>query len=107
MGKIVTYHLDLENPAPLTSEERAELEALGRPDHEIDTSDIPELTEEFWQRAKRNPYYKPVKQQLTLRLDSDLVAWFKRRAEGQRGYQTDINRVLREYVEAQESKRAG
>ena len=33
-----------------------------------------------------------------MRLDADLVAWFKRQAPGGRGYQTEINRALREYV---------
>ena len=43
-------------------------------------------------------YYRPIKKQLTLRLDADVVAWFKRRAAG-RGYQTGINRALREHIE--------
>lgn len=75
-----------------------------RPEGDVDTSDLPELTEEFWQNAVRNPYFKPVKQQLTLRLDSDLVAWFKRRAPDGRGYQSAINRALREYVSKQDRK---
>ncbi|MGE0282992.1 MAG: BrnA antitoxin family protein [Rhizobiaceae bacterium] len=107
MGKIVTYYLDLENPPPLTDEQRAELDALkARPDSEIDFSDIPPLTEKFWRNAKRNPYFRPVKQQLTLRLDADLIAWFKHNAEGKRGYQSRINRALREYV-ADQMKKAG
>jgi uncharacterized protein (DUF4415 family) len=107
MGKIVTYYLDPDNPPPLTDEQRAELEALkARPDGEIDFSDIPPLTEEFWRNAKRNPYFRPVKQQLTLRIDSDLVAWFKHHADGKRGYQSHINRALREYV-SEQMKKAG
>jgi uncharacterized protein (DUF4415 family) len=107
MGKIVTYEFDPENPPPLTEAQKAEIAALkARPESEIDTSDIPELTEKFWRNAVRNPYFRPVKQQLTLRLDSDLVAWFKRHAEGGKGYQTGINRALREYVE-QKKKKAG
>ena len=81
------------------------MEALkARPNSEIDTSDIPELDEKFWQNAVRNPYFRPTKKQLTLRLDSDLVAWFKRRSNGGRGYQTRINDALREYVMQQEKK---
>jgi hypothetical protein len=41
-----------------------------RPDSEIDFSDIPPLTESFWKNAVRNPFYRPVKQQLTVRLDA-------------------------------------
>lgn len=42
---------------------------------------------------------QPVGQQITLRLDADVVAWFKERDPGGRGYQTDVNRVLREHVD--------
>ena len=42
--------------------------------------------------------YRPVKQQITLRLDADIIAWFKAHALGGRGYQTDINGALREHV---------
>lgn len=105
MGKIVKYEFDPENLPPLTDAQKAEIKALkARPESEIDTSDIPELTEKFWKNAVRNPFYRPVKQQLTLRLDSDLVAWFKRHAEDGKGYQTRINRALRDYVEEQEKK---
>jgi len=64
-----------------------------RPDHEIDTSEIPELTEKFWQNAVRNPFYRPLKQQLTLRLDADVIAWLRRQG---RGYQTRANALLRD-----------
>lgn len=47
--------------------------------------------------------YRPVKQQLSLRLDADVVAWFKDAGDG---YQTRINRALREYVESHSQKRA-
>ena len=39
-----------------------------------------------------------MKQQITLRLDADVVNWFKEQAPDGRGYQTKINRALREYV---------
>lgn len=105
MGKIVRHELDPANPPPLTEAQKAEIAALkARPEDDVDTSDIPELTEEFWQNAVRNPYFKPIKQQLTLRLDSDLVAWFKRRAPDGRGYQSAINKALRDYVTKQDHK---
>jgi len=85
----------------LTKKQKAELEALAQlPDGQIDTSDIPEAVD--WSDAKRGVFYRPVKQQLTLRLDADLVAWFKGHAPGGKGYQTDINRALRAYVEERE-----
>ena len=89
-----------------TKEELAELEALeALPDDQIDTSDIPETLD--WSGAKRGLFYRPVKQQITLRLDADVVAWFKQQAPGGRGYQTDINRALRSHVEQAERQAAG
>jgi uncharacterized protein (DUF4415 family) len=41
----------------------------------------------------------PLKQQLTLRLDADVIAWFKDHAPKGQGYQTNINRALREHVQ--------
>lgn len=66
----------------------------------IDTSDIPEVTD--WTGARRGVFYRPIKQQLTLRLDADVVAWFKRQGGG---YQTRINRALREYAGKAQRKR--
>jgi uncharacterized protein (DUF4415 family) len=63
-----------------------------RPDSEIDFSDIPELTEKFWRNAVRNPFYRPMKKQLTLRLDADVIAWLRRQGKG---YQTRANALLR------------
>ena len=101
---LVSHVVDLNDPPSLTDAQKAELEALeAMPDDDIDYSDIPPLDEKFWKNAVPNRLFRPVKQQLTLRLDADIVAWFRRRAGG-RGYQTGINRALREYVEQQEKK---
>ena len=81
----------------LAKEQKAEIVALANlPDEEIDTSDIPEILD--WSGAKRGLLYRPVKQQVTLRLDADVLAWFKANAPSGRGYQTEINRVLREHA---------
>jgi uncharacterized protein (DUF4415 family) len=78
----------------LTAGRKRRLEKLSRrPDDEINTSDIPELAEKFWQKAVRNPFYRPLKRQLTLRLDADIIAWLRRQG---RGYQTRANALLRE-----------
>ncbi|MCT8266651.1 BrnA antitoxin family protein [Afifella sp. JA880] len=66
-------------------------------DEDIDYSDIPELGEWFWKNAKIVYPDSRAKKQLTLRLDADIVEFFK--AEG-RGYQTRMNAVLRSYVDA-------
>jgi uncharacterized protein (DUF4415 family) len=84
----------------LTRKQLAELKSLAaRRDDAIDTSDAPELLD--WSGAKRGLFYRPVKQQLTLRLDADVVAWFRKHAAPDEGYQTRINRALREYVRRQ------
>jgi len=87
----------------LTPQQRAELKSLAAlPDRAIDTSDAPELPD--WSGAQRGLFYRPVKQQLTLRLDADVVAWFKGHTTSNEGYQTRINRALREYVQGQASR---
>ena len=77
---------------PLTLEQQRRVAELAESNVPIDYSDIPPLDEAFWSRAVRNPFYRPVKSQLTVRLDSDVLAWVK--AKG-RGYQTRINAILR------------
>ena len=68
-------------------------------DEDIDFSDIPEVPPEMFAKALVRKGLKPVRRkvQLTLRLDSDVLDWF--RAQG-RGYQTRINSILRAYKEA-------
>lgn len=78
----------------LTAKQAAELKALqAAPDSEIDYSDMPATKPEEWRAAVVGKFYRPIKQQLTLRVDADVVAWFK--AQG-RGYQTRINELLRD-----------
>jgi uncharacterized protein (DUF4415 family) len=77
---------------------QAELDHLAAMTSEdIDTVDIPEAPAENWRHARRPGLYRPIKQPVTLRLDADVVAWFKEHAND-RGYQTEINRVLRRHV---------
>lgn len=64
-------------------------------DQDIDYSDIPELDEDFFKKAR--VVIPPGKKQLTLRLDADVLEWMK--AQG-RGYQSRINAILRAYYEA-------
>ena len=64
-------------------------------DEDIDTSDNPELDADFFRRAI---WWPGTKKQITIRLDPDILDFFRK--EGVR-YQTKINAVLRKYVEAQ------
>lgn len=68
-------------------------------DENIDFSDIPELTPEMFAKAvvKHGLKEKENKTQLTIRVDQDVLTWFK--SQG-RGYQTRINSLLRAYMEA-------
>jgi uncharacterized protein (DUF4415 family) len=81
----------------LTPAQRAEIEALAAlPEEKIKTGDIPEQRD--WSGARRGVFFRPIKKQITLRIDADLLDWFRRHPEHGEGYQTSINRVLREYV---------
>ena len=66
-------------------------------DEDIDFSDIPEITPEMFARAVVRRNFKPIprKKQLTLRVDSDVVDWYKKQGPG---YQTRINSLLRAYM---------
>jgi uncharacterized protein (DUF4415 family) len=88
----------------LTREQASELRLLANlPDSAINTSDSPELPD--WSGATRGLFYRPVKQQLTLRIDADVIAWFKKHATADEGYQTRINRALRKYVQERSRQR--
>ena len=71
----------------------------GMKEEEIDLTDSPELDAAFFQEAVPWPTHK---KQITLRLDPEVLEFFK--AQG-RGYQTAMNKVLRRYVEAQKYHR--
>ncbi len=86
---------DITKLSPEVQEQMRTLEAL--PDDRIDTTDAPEILD--WSDARRGVFYRPVKKQITLRLDADIIAWFKARARDGRGYQTDINGALRKHVQ--------
>lgn len=65
---------------------------IKKKDH-IDYSDIPETDEDFWQGAEiQMPH---AKQSLTIRLDADIIEWFKQNGSG---YQTRMNAVLKSYM---------
>jgi uncharacterized protein (DUF4415 family) len=64
-------------------------------DTDIDYSDIPPLDSEFFKKGElRMPKTKPL---ISIRLDSDVLEWFKSQGAG---YQTRMNAVLRMYMEA-------
>jgi len=91
--KFVRYEVDLDNLPPLTEAQKAELTALAAlPDESIDYSDIPPLSDEALKTAVRGRFYRPVKQQITARVDADVLDWLKSYGKG---YQSRLNAILR------------
>ena len=74
---------------PMTPEEIAALS-----DQDIDFSDIPELDDNFFNKATMS--WPPGKKQLTIRLDEDILVWLKSQGKG---YQTRLNHILRAVME--------
>lgn len=89
------------NSISLYESARTELRTLPERPIDLTDPDAPEIGE--WMVAERGKFYRPLKQQITLRLDKDIITWFK--ALGRR-YQTHINAALREYVRRHMEKRA-
>lgn len=84
----------LDELPELTEEQRERLARVAAmSDAEIDTGDIPELTEAQLAEMERGRFWRPVKEQVTTRIDADVLAWLK--ASG-KGYQSRINAILRE-----------
>ena len=91
--KMVRY--TLETLPPLTDAQRVHLKALSaQPASEIDSSDIPVMTDAEWAKTERvrGHLYRPIKQIVTARLDGDVLEWLKSHG---RGYQSRMNAILR------------
>ena len=88
---MVSYTLD--TLPPLTEAQKAHLKELAaQPEEKIDYSDVPPVTEEQWRNARRGVFYRPVKRQITARVDADVLDWLKGQGKG---YQSRINAILR------------
>jgi uncharacterized protein (DUF4415 family) len=78
----------------LTPALRAQLQGLrNRRDQDIDYSDIPVTTAADWKHATRGALYRPLKQQVTVRVDADVLAWLREQGSG---YQSRMNGILRD-----------
>ena len=71
--------------------------AGAKPSHEA----VPHILDRY--RRSRGQQKEPTKTAIHIRLDADIVAWFKSGNEGERGYQTRINQALREYIAHQDT----
>ncbi len=75
-----------------------------KPDDHIDLGDSPELTDVQLAEMKPAAYHRPIKKQITARVDADVLAWLKSYGKG---YQSRINAILRrEMLEQQQDKSA-
>ena len=75
----------------LTREQKRDIRAIAaKRDADIDFSDVPPVLD--WSGAEIGRFYRPTKKPVTMRLDSDVIAWLK---EDGRGYQTKANWLLR------------
>ena len=82
----------------LTDAQKAELEALEKlSDDEIDFSAIPERPID-WSKAKIGMNYKPDLQDITLRLDQNVIDWFEEQAKTPEEAHRDINQVLMDHI---------
>jgi uncharacterized protein (DUF4415 family) len=88
------------NNKPISSKSETDWHRLdAMTDEEIDLSDCSEITPEKFAKAvvRQGLPVGKNKAQVTLRIDSDVLEWFKSHG---RGYQTQINSLLRAYMEA-------
>lgn len=82
---------------PMTPARKRKLTRVAaQPDSQIDFSEIPPLTENFWKNAVRNPFRRRAQQQLAVRLDADVVAWLQRPGAD---YQSRLNGLLRKAMQ--------
>lgn len=90
---VVEKVTDIDN-LPALSKKQEDMFAKLK-DRAVDTSDIPELSEDFWKNLQIGVFYRPVKKHISVKLDADIIAWLKKDGKG---YQTRMNAMLRELM---------
>lgn len=84
----------LDTLPPLTEAQEDNLKRLAAmSDDKIDYDDIPALTDAQLAEMQRGRFYRPVKTQITARVDADVLAWLKSQGKG---YQSRMNAILRD-----------
>tara|TARA_R110001599_G_scaffold309565_3_gene516571 strand:- start:1546 stop:1839 length:294 start_codon:yes stop_codon:yes gene_type:complete len=83
-----------ETLPPLTKAQQDDLKRLAAmPDNGGDTDDMPELTAAQLAGMQKGTFYRPVKKQITARVDADVLTWLKSQGKG---YQSRMNAILRD-----------
>ena len=77
----------------LTAKMQKDIEALKKRKIDVSDEESPEITS--WEKSVRGKFYRPIKKQITIRMDADVLDWFKHTTEK---YQTLINQACREYI---------
>jgi len=95
MGNIITFTEEDQKNYLKSKEHKENLKIIANiRDEDIDYSDIPEIDEEFLKHAKI--IYPKHKKRITIRIDEDVLAYYKSLGSG---YQTKINAILKYYAE--------
>ena len=76
---------------------------MAHSEKDIDYSDLPSTTRDDWDGAVRGKFYRPIKRQLTVRIDADVLAWLKSHGKG---YQSRLNAILRNAMLAKSRRRS-
>ncbi len=93
-----------ETMPKVTEEEIQHLKELAElPDNEIDYSDIPPLTDDQLRNARRGMFYRPAQQEITARVDADVLDWLKTQGED---YSSRLNAILRREMLASHAQEA-
>ncbi len=101
-GRLVrSDEISKEERERIIAEDLARLAEMS--DEDIDFSDIPEMTAEDWARSVPNRFYRPVKDQVTLRLDRYVLEWFR---ENHEQYQPAINAALMDHIRRERAAKA-
>jgi uncharacterized protein (DUF4415 family) len=91
-----------ERMKKLTKKQEQDIRAIAlKRNEDIDFSEMAPVLD--WSRAEIGKFYRPTKKPVTMRLDSDVIAWLK---SGGHGYQTKANWLLRHAMLQQTKVRA-
>ncbi len=67
-------------------------------DRTLDRSEVPQLPPEQWAKRVVGKYYRPMKTQVSFRINNDVLDWLKSKGEG---HLSRINKILREQMESE------
>jgi uncharacterized protein (DUF4415 family) len=84
-------------PVKISSRTR---ELYEKRDRSLDHADVPQLPPALWAQGMVGKYYRPLKSQISFRIDNDVLAWLKSKGQG---HLSRINAILRKQMESERS----